>query len=75
MPSWVKTKKESNSGVIQQTVVNTGAFSDMQSFAYSIIETHLQLRCPKDLLLLIIIGGAGTGKSYLIHAIRNPLKR
>ncbi len=74
MPSWIKTKKESNSGVIQQTVVDTSTFSDMQRFAYNIIETHSQQRCPKDPLLLIIIGGGGTGKSYIIHAIRNLLQ-
>ena len=74
MPSWVKTKKESNSGVIQQTVVDTSTFSDMQRFAYNVIETHLQQSCAKDPLFLIIIGGAGTGKSYLIHAIRNLLQ-
>jgi predicted ATP-binding protein involved in virulence len=46
----------------------------MQRFAYNIIKSHSEQPSPKDPLLLIIIGVAGTGKSYLIHAIRNLLQ-
>ena len=46
----------------------------MQRFAYNIIKSQSEQPSPKDPLLLIIIGVAGTGKSYLIHAIRNLLQ-
>ena len=76
MPSWIRTKKETlaPSSVIQQTEIDISTFSDMQRFAYNIIKSHLQQPCLKDPLLLIIIGVAGTGKRYLIHAIRNLLQ-
>ena len=47
----------------------------MQGLAYNIIESHFDDISPeKDPLCLIIIGVAGTGKSYLINAIRNLLR-
>ncbi|XP_068744365.1 ATP-dependent DNA helicase PIF1-like [Montipora capricornis] len=46
----------------------------MQKHAYDIITTHSSQPCPKEPLLVILIGVGGTGKSYLIHAIRNFLQ-
>ena len=47
----------------------------MQQLAYNIVKTHFEDESPeKEPLCLIIIGEAGTGKSYLINAIRNLLQ-
>ena len=47
----------------------------MQGLAYNIIESHFDdISSEKHPLCLIIIGVAGTGKSYLINAIRNLLR-
>ena len=46
----------------------------MQAHAYNIIRKHSEKAFPKDPLFLIVNGGAGTGKSYLINAIRNLLR-
>ena len=37
------------------------------------IKAHSEQSSPKDPLLLIVVGVAGTGKSYLMNAIRNLL--
>jgi ATP-dependent DNA helicase PIF1 len=54
--------------------VDTTRFSEEQSLAYNIILNHAH-RKSTDPLLLIVTGEAGTGKSYLINAVRNYLKR
>ena len=46
----------------------------MQAHAYNIISKHAEKAFPKDPLFLIVNGVAGTGKSYLINAIRNLLR-
>jgi ATP-dependent DNA helicase PIF1 len=47
----------------------------MQQLAYNIVKTHFEDESlEKEPLCLIIIGEAGTGKSYLINAIRNLLQ-
>lgn len=46
----------------------------MQKHAYDIIRTHSSQPCPKEPLLVLSIGVGITGKSYLIHAIRNFLQ-
>ena len=77
MSSWIKTNKESFTSTIrteQNTDIST--FSDMQKCAYDIIKSHSQQPYPKDPLLLIITGGGGgTGKSYLINAVKNLLQQ
>ena len=76
MSSWIKKNKDvlnpelTNSR--QNVDVNT--LNDMQKHAYDIIRTHSSQPCPKEPLLVISIGVGGTGKSYLIHAIRNFLQ-
>ena len=48
----------------------------MQGLAYNIVKSHFDnISSQKEPLCLIIIGVAGTGKSYLINAIRNLLQR
>ena len=73
IPSWIKLKKNEFSIAIPQQNVDINTFSDMQAHAYNMVKAHSQHPCPKDQLLLIVVGVAGTGKSYLINAIRNLL--
>ena len=47
----------------------------MQRLAYNIVKSHFDdSASEKEPLCLIIIGVAGTGKSYLINAIHNLLQ-
>ena len=47
----------------------------MQGLAYNIVKSHFDdISYDKEPLCLIIIGVAGTGKSYLINAISNLLR-
>ena len=73
IPSWIKSKKDTFSVALPQQNVDIDTFSDMQAHAYNMIKAHSEQSSPKDPLLLIVVGVAGTGKSYLINAIRNLL--
>ena len=56
-------------------VVDINSFREMQGLAYNIVKSHFyDVSSEKEPLCLIIIGVAGTGKSYLINAIRNLLQ-
>jgi chromosomal replication initiation ATPase DnaA len=47
----------------------------MQKLAYDVVKSHFDdISSEKETLCLIINGVAGTGKSYLINAIRNLLQ-
>ena len=75
MPTWIKTNKETF--ILDETydVVDVNSFSEMQKLAYSVVQSHFDdASVGKEPLCLIINGVAGTGKSYLINAIRNLLK-
>ena len=77
MPTWIKTMKEqsSNSHIEAIEPIGVNTFSEMQRLAYDIVNTHQQdVSNDKEPLCLIIIGVAGTGKSYLINALRNLLQ-
>ena len=53
--------------------IGINTFSEMQKLAHDIVHSHLNNSCTdknQDSLALIINGVAGTGKSYLINAIR-----
>ena len=71
MATWIKTKKEqySNNSNEEYNFIGIDSFSDMQRLAYNIVIKHFEPLC------LIVIGVAGTGKSYLINALRNHLQR
>ena len=72
MPTWIKTKKDEYTIDEQYVVVDINSFSEMQKLAYNIVKSHFDdTSSEKEPLCLIINGVAGTGKSYLINAIRN----
>ena len=73
MSSWVKSKKDTFSVALPQQNIDISTFSDMQAHAYNMINAHSEQASPKDPLLLIVNGVAGTGKRYLINAIRSLL--
>lgn len=69
-----KIKKDNHIIVEQYEVVAISNFSEMQALAYNIVNMHfLNISHDKETLCLIVIGVAGTGKSYLINAIYNLL--
>ena len=75
MPLWINAQKDSfreHKQLFQD--VDIDLFSDEQRLAYDIITTHSNKVNPKEPLRLIIIGVAGTGKSYLINGVYNYLK-
>ncbi|CAB4019302.1 ATP-dependent DNA helicase pif1, partial [Paramuricea clavata] len=75
MPTWIKTNKEEYTIDEQYDVVDINSFSEMQKLAYDIVKSHFDdTSSEKEPLCLIINGVAGTGKSYLINAIRNLLR-
>ena len=46
----------------------------MQNVAYNIVKSHYENEnSQKDPLFLMILGQAGTGKNYIINAIRSIL--
>ena len=56
-------------------IVDINSFSEMQNLAFDIVKSHFDdTSSEKEPLCLIMNGVAGTGKSYLINAIRNLLQ-
>ena len=78
MPSWISTKKENFMSQIhpqiEQIEIDKNLVSAMQARAYEIVREHNEHPSPKSPLHLIIIGVGGTGKSFLIHSLRQYLK-
>lgn len=77
MPTWVTRNKEQSNKIHQQRFepVDINSFSQMQQLAYNIVKMHFEdTSSDKEPLCLIINGVAGTGKSYLISAIRSLLQ-
>ena len=77
MPTWVKTQKDqaADNNTDNFELVDVNSLSQMQKLAYDIVNNHFEnTSVDKDPLCLIIIGVAGTGKSYLINALRNLLQ-
>ena len=74
MPNWVKVKKSDYTVPSSDNKVDTSTFTEMQQQAYKIIVNHYNNVAPKEPLWLVIIGEGGTGKSFLINAVRNYLK-
>ena len=75
MPTWIKTNIEEYTVGEQYDTVDVDSFSEMQKLANDIVKSHFDdTSCNKEPLSLIIKGVAGTGKSYLINALRNLLQ-
>lgn len=74
MPMWIKNMREREDQVLQDKHQNIdiNTFSEMQKLAYNIVHFHLNTCTDRtqDSVSLIINGVVGTGKSYLINAIR-----
>ncbi len=76
MPIWIKSMRENFDQIlfVNNENINLGTFSEMQEVAYNIVSSHFyDMSSNKQPLALIIIGEAGTGKSYLINAIHSLL--
>ena len=74
MTSWIENQKEQYQlNVNKERDIDIASFNDAQHLAYSIVFDHY-LQEKEDQLLLIITGLAGSGKSYLIYAIKNLVK-
>ena len=77
MPSWIKSKKEMLADVLfhEHEVSDIDSLNEMQKLAYNIVKSHFEDNSvDKDPLCLIVVGVGGTGKSYLINAMRNLLQ-
>ena len=75
MPTWIKTNKEEFILDEPCDVVHINTISEMQKLAFDLVKSHFHdASNQKEPLCLIINGVAGTGKSYLINAIKNLLK-
>ena len=76
MPTWIKLQKEQNPdhGLVVRHNINLESLNAMQRKAYDLVKSHYEDNTEdKEPLLLMILGVAGTGKSYLIHAIKKLL--
>ena len=77
MPNWITKHREILSSAPTPQNIDTTRLRTMQQKAYNIIQTHYMVSKSGnkiDSLNLIIIGEAGTGKSFLIFAIRSLLQ-
>ena len=83
--NWIYLKKKEHPGLLYQmestAVINISALNNEQRLAYDIVHKHYTHSLNEDTatvipnaLHMIIYGTAGTGKSYLIHAISSLLK-
>ena len=78
MPSWIISQKQTYIYQISNNPfnkININTFSDMQALAYYLVKEHFESPSQEPPLLLIINGFAGTGKSYLISALRSLLQQ
>ena len=75
MPRWIKDKKDSHNFEDHLFDVDVNCLNHRQRLAYDLVMSHSHDDdTAKDPLCLIVIGVAGTGKSYLINTLRNSLQ-
>ena len=68
-PTWLSTVKQEFE-IRKETVdVDVSLFTKEQKMVYDLVTSHSSKQ-----ILLLIIGTAGTGKSFMIHALSNTLK-
>ena len=75
MASWLNNQKTLNSPQwkMSSKIIDISSFSENQILAYNIILNHFN-SVDENPMHLLIKGIAGSGKSYVIDAIRNLLK-
>ena len=67
MPHWIRDKKDATFEIQRVYEIEIASLNEMQTLAYNMVKTHQNHNEP---LRLIVIGEAGTGKSYLINSLR-----
>ena len=75
MPYWINTQKTSfvhGTSTVSESVINVTSLNQCQQTAYDIVQNHFSSE-KNGQLLMMIIGLAGSGKSYVINAIRGLL--
>ena len=78
-PGWIyKKKKEMEEGqqlVMQPEVVviDPVSLNEKQTLAFNILKSHAQRFATSESLRMIICGTAGTGKTYLINALKQVI--
>ena len=75
MPTWINRERNKNSAhhSCETRIIDTSTFSRMQQVAYQIVSNHFASG-EQNPLRFLIMGVAGTGKSYLIDSLRNLLQ-
>ena len=74
MLSWISTLKEQyNPQLKMENIIDIDTLNKEQHLAYTIVFDHF-VQLTENPLLLIIMGLAGSGKSYLIDAIKDLLQ-
>ena len=75
MPTWINREKNKSSAYhsCETRIIDTSTFSKMQQVAYQIVSNHFGSG-EQNPLRFLIMGVAGTGKSYLIDSLRNLLQ-
>ena len=76
MPQWIKCRRDEESlhPTQQQYDIDISNLNVKQRLAYDLVISHFNSNSDKDPLCLIVIGVAGTGKSYLINSLRSTLQ-
>ena len=76
MPCWIENQKDGNVFKRDDSYkqIDVSSLNYAQHLAYTIVFDHY-LQNSENQLLLIITGLAGSGKSYVIDAIKNLLKQ
>ena len=77
MPTLVKRNKDLTSQTILEHYQNVdlNSFNEMQSLTYKLVKVHSEdISANIEQRFLILISVAGTGKRYLINAIRSILQ-
>ena len=77
MANWLKSlhEQQENATIVHSfNQVDTNSFNSLQNVAYNIVKSHYENEnSQRDPLFLMILGQAGTGKNYIIKAIRSIL--
>ena len=76
MPFWLENQKSdilNNTSNVVVPDVDTTMFNNKQRLAYTIVKNHFELQNVVDPIYLMITGQGGSGKSFVINALRTLL--